>query len=95
MDPHNVEFVKAEIRTGLFFSMIGADHTFQNPQHCESPTIRAQQIYQAMRRCLLLQGWPSCNDGGLLQTFYSVHLSTLVQSAAKNAEAWAVGGARR
>jgi hypothetical protein len=50
--PHNVEFVKAEIRTGLFFSMIGADHTFQNPQHCESPTIRAQQIYQAMRRWL-------------------------------------------
>ena len=50
--PHSVDFVKAEIRTGQFFAMIGADRTFQNPLHYDPPMVKAQQIYQAMRGCL-------------------------------------------
>jgi hypothetical protein len=51
--PHTVEFVKAEIRSAQFFVMIGADRTFQTPHNCESPIVKAQQIYQAMRGCLI------------------------------------------
>jgi hypothetical protein len=51
--PHTVEFVKAEIRSAQFFAMIGTDRNFQTPHNCESPMVKAQQIYQAMRGCLI------------------------------------------
>jgi hypothetical protein len=73
--PHNVDFVKAEIRTGLFFSMVAADRTFQNPLYCESPRVKAQQIYQAMRGCLPQLKNVSADD----ERWIKVHLEELRQ----------------
>jgi hypothetical protein len=73
--PHTADFVKAEIRTGLFFSMVGADRTFQNPLYCESPTVKAQQIYQAMRGCLPRLKNVSADD----ERWIKVHLEELRQ----------------
>jgi hypothetical protein len=74
--PHTVEFVKTEIRTGLFFSLIGSDRAFQNPQHCECPTVKAHQIYQAMQECLPRLRNVSTDD----EQWIRVHLEKLRQN---------------